>query len=117
MRIKPDPFFATTDATYSYSPTTCLYVSTTGAQGAVVGDIRAVRDIYTLSQLNDILTPGQIGPVSSRPYNFEYDARGLITHARFDEEDSIEPDSSDCAVKWWPENNPGTTTTTFAVSG
>lgn len=113
MRIKPDPFFASTDETYSYVASSSLYVSTTGEQGALVGDIRAVRDLYTLSAIDDILTPGQIGPTSSRPYTFERTARGLITHAVFDGDDSIEPDSSDCTIKWWAENNPGDTTTTW----
>lgn len=112
MRVKPDPFVATTDAVYTYAASSFLYNATTGAQGSLIGDIRDVKEVYRLpsAQSLDDLTP--LDPTSDKPQYIEYhNPRRVI--ARVDVIPSIEPDSTDCTLKWWEQYNPGTTTITW----
>ena len=110
QRVKPDPFIATTDGTYSYVASSTLYVSTTGAQGALVGDIRAVRDVYSLNSGVSIFDFQSLDPSSSKPNQIEYTQSTDRIHARMSCIDSLGPNLTDCTIRWWEGNNPGTTT-------
>lgn len=113
MRVRPDPFMTTVDATYGYTATSSLFVSTTGAAGAAAGDIRTVKDIYTFNSGVSIFDLGTIDPTSSKPNQVEPGPSTDKVHARFECVDSIAPDSSDCSIRWWEGNNPGATTITW----
>jgi len=110
MRIKPDPYFTTTNATYSYTART---------QTGSLYDIRNVAEIYSLEDRDSLTALSLLNTDSSRPYKWKRTRDGIITYARFDCVISTRAaaDSSDstydCVVKWWTENNPGTTTTTW----
>ena len=111
MRIKPDPYFVTTDSVYSYT----AYAAT----GSLY-DIRSVNDIYQL-QGNDWLS--LVNPVindTTRKLRKEQTKDGFTIHQVFDCIESMrsvgaeESDGTyDCQVKFWPENNPATTTVTY----
>lgn len=110
VRVKPDPFFATIDGTYSYAAPSTLYVSTTGAQGALVGDIRKVADVYSLSSSVSIFDYQTLDPSSGKPNQIEPSQTSDVVHARVSCIDSLGPNLSDCTIRWWEGNNPGTTT-------
>lgn len=114
MRVKPDPFFATTDGTYSYTATNVLYDSATGAQGSLVGDVRTVREVYSYSNSVSIFDFQTLDPSSDKPNQVEFRPyrRDMVT-ARASTVESKRPSASDCLVKWWEGNNPGTTTVTW----
>ena len=113
MRVKPDPFVATTTAVYTYAATSTLYVSTTGAQGALVGDIRAVREVYSYLTGLALFGTQTIDPASAKPNILDRTFGLNRTVARCAGIDSIEPNSTDCTIRWWEGNNPGTTTVTW----
>ena len=113
MRVKPDPFVATTDLTYSYAASSYLYNSSTGAQGALIGDIRAVRSIYRLASTSNLDEVSPLDPTNDKPQQIEFQPNTSFVHARVDFIDSIEPSSTDCLLKWWEQYNPGTTTITW----
>lgn len=109
-RVKPDPFFATTTGIYTYAASSYLYVATTGAQGALVGDIRAVREIYidttNMSSLDELALDTaftRVTEVESRPTENKI-------KVRFDGTDSLGANLTDCNIKWPAIYNPGTTT-------
>jgi hypothetical protein len=109
-RVKPDPFFATTSGTYSYAASSTLYVSTTGAQGSLVGDIRAVRELYidttNMSSLDELALDTnftRVTEVETRPTENR-------VKVRFDATDSLGAGLADCTIKWPAMYNPGTTT-------
>ncbi len=110
MRVKPDPFFATLATTYSYTPATCLYVSTTGAQGALVGDIRAVRAIYIDSTDMDSISELSLNTGFRRVVKGDFRERENRIQIDFDETDSLGAGLSDCSVKWPALYDPGATT-------
>ena len=108
-RVKPDPFLATAATTYSYAASSTLYVSTTGAQGALVGDIRAVRKIWT-PQVSFSLFPLQALDLHlARYYTVEHDKIRVYC----DFIDSKEPSSADCSIIWPAGYDPGATTITW----
>jgi hypothetical protein len=113
MRVKPDPFVATTDGTYSYAASSKLYVSTTGAQGALVGDIRAVREVYRLKSVASLDELSPLDPNADKPQIMTFDSGIPKIFARVDFIDSIARGASDCTMKWWEQYNPGTTTITW----
>ena len=110
VRVKPDPYFLTTDATYSYN----AYTATGSAN-----DIRTITDIYYIAARNSIAATSPLVSDSTRNYIKEQLRDGVKTHAVFDCTDSVRPyaddagGSYDCSIRWWLENNPGTTTTTW----
>ena len=110
MRIKPDPYFVTADATYTYNART--------ATGSAF-DPRHIEDIYTLNVNDDFSVLSALNSESTHPYRREQTRDGVTTHAAFTCADSIRPfteasDSSyDASITWWLQNNPGTTTTTW----
>ena len=113
MRVRPDPFLATTDATYSYAASTYLYDSTTGAQGSLSGDIRTVREVYSFNNSVSIFDNSTIDPASDKPNQLELTPTKDRVTMRVEVIDSIAPSSSDCTIKIFHGNNPGTTTTTW----
>lgn len=112
-RVKPDPFFATDDETYSYAASDYVYDSSDGTQGSLVGDIRTIKQIYSFDSEVNIFDYQTIDPASSKPNQVEQTPTRDRVTARIDVIESNQPDSSDCTVKWWEENNPGDTTTTW----
>ena len=110
MRVKPDPYFVTADGTYSYNAYTA-----TGS----VSDVRTIADIYKLTARDSITAISPLITDSTRPERKEKTRDGVTTHATFESVDSIRSynddagGSYDCTIKWWTENNPGTTTTTW----
>ncbi len=110
MRVKPDPFFATLAATYTYTPATCLYDATTGVQGSLVGDVRAVRAIYIDSTNMDAIDEMALSTGFRRVVLGDYRPRETRVQIQFDETDSLGAGLSDCVVKWPALYNPGATT-------
>jgi len=113
MRVMPDPFFATADATYSYVASSYIYDSSDGTQGSLVGDIRDVSSIYSFSSSANIFDQQTLDPSSEKPNQVELTPTKDRVTARVDVIKSTKPDNSDCVVKWWEGNNPGDTTITW----
>lgn len=110
-RVKPDPFIATANTTYSYGAAASLYDSTTGAQGALVGDVRTVREVYSFSNSVSIFDFQTLDPSSDKPNQVEYNPfRKDKVKARVSCIESKVPGAGDCVLKWWEGNNPGATT-------
>lgn len=109
-RVKPDPFFATSDDTYSYTASSSMYDSSDGTQGSASYDIRDVKAIYSFDNTANIFDRQTLDPSSEKP--------NIVTHAptrdrvdyRFESVPSVAPDSSDCVIKLWEGNDPGDTT-------
>lgn len=113
MRVKPDPFFATTDSIYTYAASNYVYVATTGAQGSLVGDIRAVREIYLESSNLAAIDQLSLESDFSRATELVQLPRENRVRILPDYQDSAGPLLADCNVKWPSVYNPGTTTTTW----
>jgi hypothetical protein len=109
-RVKPDPFMTTAAATYSYVATSQFHDSSAGTSGSLVGDVRSVRKIYSLSSSIDILGFTALEPGSARPYTLNRRGNWDEVEARCDFVQSKEPDSSDALIKWWEGNDPAATT-------
>jgi hypothetical protein len=111
MRIKPDPFFATTAGVFAYNANT--------ATGSLY-DIRTVNDVYQL-QSNDFIN--LLNPIinnTTRSLRKEKTKDGVTIHQVFDciesKRSAFAEESNgtyDCSVDIWAENDPGTTTTTY----
>lgn len=112
-RVRPDPFLATTDATYSYSAAAALYDSSAGTQGSLCGDIRTVKEVYSFNSSVSIFDYQTIDPSSEKPNQVETTQTKDRVTMRCDVIDSIGPSLSDCTVKLYSSNNPGTTTTVW----
>lgn len=108
--VKPDPYFVTADATYTYNART--------ATGSAY-DIRHIEDIYTLAVADTLNILSALNSESTHPYRREKTRDGVTTHAIFTCADSIRPfteasdGSYDASITWWLGNNPGVTTTTW----
>lgn len=109
-RVKPDPFMATTDVTYSYAASSYLYDASTGAQGSLVGDVRTVKEVYSYSNSVSIFDFQTLDPSSDKPNQVEFTATKDRVSARISVVESKAASASDCLIKWWEGNNPGTTT-------
>lgn len=111
MRILPDPYFRTTSGTYNYVASTQIYDS---VDGTTQYDIRNVSRIYTFNiRSSPIFEYGGINRTSHRP---EYMVNPMASDETVIPSDcvqSIRPNASDCRVKIWRENNPGTQTTLY----
>lgn len=110
MRVKPDPYFVTTAATYSYVASSAILDS---LDGSTTYDIRNVSRIYapsfSHSRFSDYGGPNRS---TMRPENTVNANPGEI-HIPSDCEQSINPDSLDCTVKLHRENDPGTQATLY----
>ena len=109
-RVKPDPFMTTVAATYGYVATARLHDSSEGTSGSLIGDVRTVRKIYSLSSSIDILGFTALDPGSARPYTLNRRGNWDEVEARCEFVQSKLPDSSDALIKWWEGNDPGATT-------
>jgi hypothetical protein len=112
-RVRPDPFFATTDGTYTYTAASSLYDSSANTQGSLVGDVRTVTELYSYSNSVSIFDNQTLDPASEKPNQFEFTQTKDRVTMRLDCIDSLGPTLSDCTLKIYVTNNPGTTTTTW----
>lgn len=113
MRVKPDPFVTTSDGVYEYTATDVLFASADGTKGSAVGDVRAVREIYSFDASVSIFDLQTLDPASDKPNQFETLPTTDRVKARAEGEDSLAANSSDCKFFWWEGNNPGATTVTW----
>ncbi len=110
-RVNPDPFFVTTDASYSYIASNVIYDSSEGTQGSTQYDIREVKSIYSFD--NNTFDNQTLDPASDKPSQVTILPTTDRVDARFVCIPSMTPNNTDCLVKWWELNNPGATTTTW----
>lgn len=111
MRIKPDPYFRTTAGTYSYAASTQIRDS---IDGTTTYDVRNVSRIYTFNiRSSPIFEYGGINRTSHRPEVMVNPMASDETVIPSDCVQSIAPSSTDCLVKLWRENDPGTQTTVY----
>lgn len=111
MRIKPDPYFRTTASTYTYVASTAILDS---VDGATAYDVRNVSRIYTFNvRSSPIFEYGGLNRTSHRPETMVNPMVSDETIIPSDVTQSSNPSSSDCSVRLWRENNPGTQTTIY----
>jgi hypothetical protein len=115
MRVKPDPFLATTAGTFQYTASTALYSSVGGAQGATQWDIRDIGRIYALDGLEAQFAYGGADRISHRPLELVNPMASNEVKAPADWSPSLEPFSEDCTITFWEDNDPGTTTVEWRV--
>lgn len=113
MRVRPDPFMTTADATYSYVASSYFHDSSAGTSGSLVGDVRTVKEIYSYNNSVSIFDAQTLDPASDKPNQVEYTQTKDRVTMRFDCIDSIAPSGADCTVKLYVTNNPSTTTTVW----
>lgn len=107
MRVKPDPFLITADGTYRYVASTSIVDA---MDEETTYDIRNVSRIYTFNvRRSPIFEYGGINRTSHRPEYMVNPMASDETVLPSDCEQSVAPNSSDCIIKLWRENNPGTT--------
>lgn len=113
MRIKPDPFLVTTDGTYRYVASTSVLDS---LDGATTYDVRHISRLYTNNnRRSGILDYGGVHSISSKPDKLANPHTSPEVIMSVDFEQSLAPSSSDAVIKFFRENNPGTTTETYMV--
>ncbi|MEK9984383.1 MAG: hypothetical protein VW879_06550 [Opitutae bacterium] len=113
MRISPDPYISTTDgvANNYYTASSVLYDPLNDTAGFDVRIVSYVYSRYTTEYSN----PYQgTSPTSFKRGVSENPALETVKHP-FECIPSGAPDSSDCQIRLWYENNPGTTTEKFWV--
>jgi hypothetical protein len=110
MRIKPDPFLVTTAGTFAYAASSALFSSVGGVLGATQWDVRDIGRIYALDGLAEQFAYGGHNRISHRPLEIENPLNGNEVKAPADWVASLEPLSADCAITFWEDNDPGTTT-------
>jgi hypothetical protein len=113
-RVWPDPFFQTTDEVFSYVANSVCKDASTKIPGAVVGDIRAIRNIFSPAFNRWPLGAGYVGQGPGfrqwyHPQPLQVSMNQWNTGANFSIKQSREPGLNDCIVKWDLTNNPGTT--------
>jgi len=112
MRVLPDPFLTTVAGTFDYAASDSLYSSSGDVKGATQYDIYNVSRIYSFSKDNSSLYAynGIGNSTSSRMYRPLNNQSSDEVFAVADVVKSIEPNSADCSIIWWAENDPGATT-------
>lgn len=110
MRVRPDPFLTTADATYSYVASTSLFDSSANTKGAAVGDVRTVRKVYSYNNSVSIFDNQTLDPASEKPNQVEFTQTKDLVTMRMDVIDSLGPNLADCTIKLYATNNPGVTT-------
>jgi len=116
MRVKPDPFFATSDGVYSYAASSYMYDSSDGTQGDLVGDIRNVTSIYSYDNSASIFDNQTLDPASEKPNQFELRPTTDKVVQVQSVIQSVRPSNSDCTIKLWESNNPGDTTVVWRAA-
>ena len=113
MRVYPDPFITTSAGTYEYAASTFLFSSVGNVKGATQYDVYNITRVYTTTKNSGIFAYGGYSygnNDSSRPYMPVNERASDELNARPDVTKSIEPDSADCKITFWGENDPGATT-------
>lgn len=113
MRVVPDPYFMTEDQTFSYVVNDRVRSAVERLPGALVGDIRSVKYVYTRNQYNAAgNTYG--GPIWGQywrtPLRWRNDELGGFLEAPVTSLPSKKPMSSDCILTWNNMYNPGAST-------
>jgi hypothetical protein len=110
MEVKPHPFLTTVAATYEYAASSAFYSSSGGVKGATQYDIRNVYAIYAFNNNRTIFAYNDEDIVSQRPYTAFNHMASAEVHQSMDVIKSLEPNSADCKIHWWEDNDPGATT-------
>jgi len=112
MRVLPDPFLTTTAGTFDYAASTFLFSSIGDVKGATQYDIYNVSRLYSFNKDGSQLYAynGVGNSTSSRMYKPLNNRSSDEVFAVADVVKSIEPNSADCSIVWWGENDPGATT-------
>jgi hypothetical protein len=114
MRLNPDGYIHTAAGTYEYAASTYIY---DGVANTTRYDIRTVKRIWTYNIRNsNIFAYGGINKTTHRP---EYEVNAYASdeiEVPFDLVPSIAANSTDCKVRFWSQNDPGTTTDVLRVS-
>ena len=113
MRVRPDPFLTTADATFSYGASASLFDSSANTKGAAVGDVRTVRKIYSYNNSVSIFDAQTLDPASEKPNQVEFTQTKDLVTMRMDVIDSLGPTLADCTLKLYATNNPGATTVSW----
>lgn len=109
-RIKPDPLITTTDGTYLYTASSALKNSTGGSIGSAEYDVRRVEEVYSYrNPLEPFLYNFGQEVNTFRPDIIGMGERNYKTINRVTCTDSVQANSSDCQIRFWEDNNPGTT--------
>lgn len=116
FKVSPDPFLATTTGIYSYAASTSIYASSGGTQGALVGDIMFVSRIYAYNRNSYNLWSYRNSVLNNRPPYIDQPGISGLNRFPADIIPSRRPNGSDCLIEFWPEYNPGTTTTNFRLT-
>jgi len=117
MRVLPDPFLTTTAGVYGYVASTSLFSSVGNEKGSDQFDIYNVSRIYSLTKDNTLFFRynGAGNASSSRMYRPLNARASDEVFSVADVVKSIEPNSQDCMINWWGENDPGATTVDWRV--
>lgn len=112
MRVYPDPFITTVAGTFQYVASNALFSSVGDVKGTETFDIYNVSQVYSFDNGNSFLYRygGYSGTYSSRPYTAVSAVATDQVNSPVDVVKSIEPNSDDCLITWWGENDPGATT-------
>lgn len=109
LRILPDPYFLTTDATYTYVANDVCRAATSDTPGDSVGDVRVIREIYNNSDRNSWSSDFGRNPFP----RYAWGEGGRRWRAPITCPGSNVPETDDCLVYWDLNNNPGTQTTLY----
>ena len=111
LRVTPDPYLTTTAGVWSYVANTALLDATTGTPGDPVGDVRVIKKIYRVQDIDASPIPTLIW--KPRPEPMVMIGNDVSIEARFACIRSSGPGRNDCVVKWENTNDPGTNTTAW----
>jgi hypothetical protein len=108
MRLRPDAWLRTTAGTYEYTAYSAVYDGL--ANTTTNYDIRAIRRVYTynIRGSNQFAYQG-LSRTTYRPERIVNPSLPDVD-ASCDFDDSRDPGDNLCKVRFWPENDPGTTT-------
>ncbi len=113
MRVVPDPYFMTEDETYSYVVNNSVRSAVERLPGALVGDIRAVKYVYTRNQYNAAgnFSGSPIwGQYWRTPLRWRTDELGGFLEAPVTGKPSKRPMTDDLVLTWNNAYNPGEST-------
>ncbi len=110
-RVYPDPYFQTTDLIYSYVASTACKDASSDTPGAAVGDIRAIRNIYSPDWCGRNGGWPSATPFRGyyHPQLLQYTLNQANSGLNITQYESRGPGLSDCTIKIDLTNNPGDT--------